>query len=155
MNTFAQCYDLTITLIWRRKHFIFWKLNGPYLYKTLSPLHPRMLVLKNGWNWHSGPREDCWISFAFCYHLPLEKGVSLYLNDLVLYLPKHALCQVWLKLDQWFWKRTFLKLRQCSFDIPFMIMIFPLGKKRGPSSEQTPLPKYFYAKFGWNLPSGW
>ena len=29
--------------------------------------------------------------------------------------PKDVLCQVWLKLAQWFWKRKFLKFRECIF----------------------------------------
>ena len=76
---------------------------------------------------------------AFCYNLPLERGMSLYLDNLVLYSPKHALCQVWLKLDQWFWKRTFLKLRQCSFDISFMI-ISPWEKSVALHLKKLPYP---------------
>ena len=43
-------------------------------------------------------------------HLPLEKGVALHLNKFEYTSPKNALCQVWLKLDQWFSRRRFLKL---------------------------------------------
>ena len=38
-------------------------------------------------------------------YLPLEKGWALHLNKLESPSPKNALCQVWLKLAQWFWKR--------------------------------------------------
>ena len=41
----------------------------------------------------------------FCNYLPLEKGVALHLNKLDSPLPKNTLCQVWLKLVQWFWRR--------------------------------------------------
>ena len=41
----------------------------------------------------------------FCIDLPLEKGEDLYLDKLEFPLPKDALCQVWLKLAQWFWRR--------------------------------------------------
>ena len=41
----------------------------------------------------------------FHYHLSLEKGRALHLNKLESPLPKDALCQVWLKLAQWFWRR--------------------------------------------------
>ena len=41
----------------------------------------------------------------FCYYLPLEKGGALHLNKLESPSPKDALCQVWLKLAQWFWRR--------------------------------------------------
>ena len=41
----------------------------------------------------------------FHYYLPLEKAMVLYLNKLEFPPPKDALCQVWLKLAQWFWRR--------------------------------------------------
>jgi hypothetical protein len=40
----------------------------------------------------------------YCY-LPLEKGFPLRLNKLESSSPKGDLCQVWLKLAQWFWRR--------------------------------------------------
>ena len=43
----------------------------------------------------------------FCNYLILEKGGTLYLNKIESPLPKDALCQVWLKLAQWFWRRIF------------------------------------------------
>jgi hypothetical protein len=39
---------------------------------------------------------------------PLGEGLSLYFNKLESLLPKDDLCQVWLKLAQWFWRRRFL-----------------------------------------------
>ena len=41
----------------------------------------------------------------FRNYLPFEKGGALYLNKLESLLLKDALCQVWLKLAQWFWRR--------------------------------------------------
>ena len=41
----------------------------------------------------------------FRYYLPLEKSGALHLNKLDSPSPKDALCQVWLKLAQWFWRR--------------------------------------------------
>ena len=41
----------------------------------------------------------------FRNYLPLEKGAALHLNKLESPSPKDALCQVWLKLAQWFWRR--------------------------------------------------
>jgi hypothetical protein len=38
----------------------------------------------------------------------LEKGYPLPLNKLESSSPKDDLCQVWLKLAQWFWRRRFL-----------------------------------------------
>ena len=44
----------------------------------------------------------------FRNYLPL-KGPALYLNKLESPSPKGALCQVWLKLAQWFWRRILCK----------------------------------------------
>ena len=45
-------------------------------------------------------------NFTFSLLSPLEKGVALHLNKLESPPPKDALCQVWLKLVQWFWRRS-------------------------------------------------
>ena len=42
------------------------------------------------------------IVVLFRNYLPLEKGVAFYFNKLKSLLSKDALCQVWLKLAQWF-----------------------------------------------------
>ena len=49
--------------------------------------------------------------FAIQYYLLLEKGGAFYLDKFESTSPKDVLCQVWLKLSQWFWKRTLLKFR--------------------------------------------
>ena len=41
----------------------------------------------------------------FCNYLPLEKCMALHLNKFESPLPNDALCQVWLKLVKWFWRR--------------------------------------------------
>ena len=46
----------------------------------------------------------------FCNYLPLEKSRALNLNNLESPSPKDALCQVWLKLAQWFWRIRFLNV---------------------------------------------
>ena len=38
----------------------------------------------------------------------MEKGGALHLKELESPPPKDALCQVWVKLAQWFWRRRFL-----------------------------------------------
>ena len=45
----------------------------------------------------------------FRNYLPSEKGGALHLIKLESPLPKDALCQVWLKLARWFWRRRFFK----------------------------------------------
>ena len=46
----------------------------------------------------------------FCYYLPLEKDVALHLNKRESPSSKDPLCQVWMKLAQWFWRRNFLNI---------------------------------------------
>ena len=70
-----------------------------------------------GWNWPSGSGEEDFFYFvnAFIFslfrnYLPLEKGGALYLNNLESPSPKDALCLVWLKLAQRFWRRRFFNI---------------------------------------------
>ena len=88
-----------------------WKRAGPFIWTNLNPLYPRMLCAKFGWNWLSGSGEEDFLSFVnlfslFLNYLPLEKGGALHLNKLESPSPKDALCQVWLNLAQWFWRRS-------------------------------------------------
>ena len=41
---------------------------------------------------------------------PWKKGGALYLNKLQTPSPKGDLCQDWLKLAQWFWRRRFFQV---------------------------------------------
>ena len=41
----------------------------------------------------------------FRNYLPLKKGMALHLNKLESTSPKDTLCQVWLKLALWFWRK--------------------------------------------------
>ena len=66
----------------------------------------------------------------FRNYLPLEKGRALHLNKAESSSPKDALCQVWLKLAQRFW-RKFFKI------VNVFLQLSPLGKERGPSFEQS------------------
>ena len=45
------------------------------------------------------------VFLLFRNYLPLEKGMALHLNNHEFPLPNDALCQVWLKLALWFWRR--------------------------------------------------
>jgi hypothetical protein len=46
------------------------------------------------------------VFLLFCDYFPLVKGNPLHLNNLESPPPKDDLCQVWLKLAQWFWRRS-------------------------------------------------
>ena len=49
------------------------------------------------------------VYLQFCNYLPLEKGGVLNLNKPEFPSSKEALCQVWLKKAQWFWRRWCFK----------------------------------------------
>ena len=73
------------------------------------------------------------VFLLFCNYLPLEKGEALHLNKFKSPSPKDALCQVWLKLAQWFWKRFINFINVFSLFRNYL----PLEKGRSPSFEQT------------------
>ena len=75
----------------------------------MNPLHPRMLCVPKLAQcfWRRGFLNFVNVFSLFLNYLPLEKGGTLHLKKLKSPLPKDALCQVWLKLAQWFWRRRF------------------------------------------------
>ena len=96
-----------------QKPFIYFMRTEWFLIWTnLNPLHPWMHCAKFGWNWPSSfGEEDFKISsifFLFRNYLPLENWGPFIWTKLESPSTKDALCQVWLKLAQWFWRRRFL-----------------------------------------------
>jgi hypothetical protein len=87
-----------------------------------------MIYAKFDCNWPAGSGEEDFkknfsVFLLFCDYLPLEKNNSLHLNNLESPPLKDDLCQVWLKLAQWFWRRRFLNdptpfLHFCNY-LPF------------------------------------
>ena len=78
----------------------------------MNPLHKGCFV--PSWlNWLSGSGEEfCFFNFVnvfllFRIYLPLEESRALLFNKTEFPSPKYTLCQVWLKLAQWFWRRRF------------------------------------------------
>ena len=65
------------------------------------------LVEIGQWFWRRRFLNVINVFSLFRNYLPLEKGRALYVNKLESLLPKDALCQVWLKLAKWFWRRRF------------------------------------------------
>ena len=57
------------------------------------------------WFWRRRFLNFVNVFLLFHDYLPLEMGGALHLNKLESPPPKDDLCQVWLKLAQWFWKR--------------------------------------------------
>ena len=90
-----------------------WKRAGPFTWTNLNSNDPRLHCAKFGWNWPCASGEEDFLNFVnlfslFGNYLLLEKGRALYFNKLESPSPKDALCQVWLKLAQWFWRRRSL-----------------------------------------------
>ena len=73
-----------------------------FIWTNLNPLHPRMHCGRFGWNWSSGSWEE---DFYICQCIFAISLLSvLYLNKLESPSTKDALCQVWLKLVQGFFR---------------------------------------------------
>ena len=126
--------------------------------KILSPFHQKMLFAKFGWNRPNGSAERRFFNFVnvfslFCNYLPFEKKGAVHLNKLETPSPKDALCQVWLILVQWFWRRRFL-----NFVNVFLLFRNYLHLEwTGPfiwTNLNPPHPRMLCAKFGWKWPSG-
>ena len=83
------------------------------------------------------------VFLQFHNYLPLEKDMALHLNKLEYLSPKDALCQVWLKLAQRFW-RNFLKFCQSNFGSLFFCFH---GKRHGHSFQQTRVPINVFLQF--------
>ena len=82
----------------------------PYLNKLESPSPKGALC--QVWLKMSGSGEEEFLILSMYFrlfrnYLPLEMYLVLHFYKLEFPLPKDALCQVLLKLAQWFWKRRF------------------------------------------------
>jgi hypothetical protein len=82
------------------------KRNWPLICTILNSPYLRMICTKFHWKWRTGSREENFWNVLFRYYLPLGKGVVLHLYNSECPLPKDELCQLWLKLAQWFWRRS-------------------------------------------------
>ena len=119
-----------------------------------------MNCCKFGWNWRGGSGEEDFLilSMYFRYFVIIsskKKSGSLYLNKFKSPLSKNALCQVWLNLAHWFWRRRFFKY----------LNVFSLFRNYIPLEKDMALhlnkfeslyPRMLYAKFGlnWHSDSG-
>ena len=109
-------YDYIITLMKRRKNNIinFMRIYCFFIWRNLNPLHPKMLCAKIVWNWLSGYGEEDFLISSMYFHyfvfISPCKGVGggLNLNKLESPSPMDALCQVWMNLAPWFWRRRLL-----------------------------------------------
>ena len=79
----------------------------------------------------------------FRNYLPFEKDGALHLNKLDFPSPKDALCKVWLKLAQWFWRRRFFLILSMYFR--YFIIISPW--RRVPLRDEIHNLRNFYETF--------
>ena len=78
------------------------KLESPLLKDALCQVWLKLAR----WFWRRRFFNFVNVFSLFRNYLPLEEGEALHLNKLKSPSPKDALCQVWLKLAQWFWRRS-------------------------------------------------
>ena len=76
------------------------------------------------WFWRIKFLKVVNLFLLFPNYLPSGKGVALHLNKPEFPSSRNTLCQVWLKLAQWFWRRRW----KCETD----------GQTVGQTDEQTP-----------------
>ena len=107
-----------------------------------------MLCAKFGWKCLRSSGEKDFKKFSIIFfllllnYLPFEKGVTLHLNKLESPSSKNVLCQVWLKLDQWFWRRRFFK----DFNVSLLFhnyLPFEKGIALFLNKLESPSPKNF------------
>ena len=116
--------------IFQFRYYIHLEKEWSFVWTNLNHHYPSMLFVKYGWNCPSGSEEEedenvksleterqadiqkdrqtdiFSISVQyFFYYLPLIRGVTIHLNKLDSLPPKDALCQVCLKLTQWYFRR--------------------------------------------------
>ena len=91
--------------------------------------------------------------FIIFHYLPFGKDLALHLKKLESPSPMDTLCQVWLKLSQWFWRRRFLKF--LNFFLLFLNYL-PFGRIVALhwKNLNSLHPGIFCSKFSWKWPCG-
>ena len=137
-------YDYIITLIKRRKKKLYEKLLVLHLKKLEYPSPKdalcQVLIKLAQCLWRRGFFNFLNVFSLFQSYLPFEKGRALHLNKLESPSPKDALCQDWLKLAQWFWRRRFFNF----INVFSLFRNYFLLEKCGPlhlNKLESPSPK--------------
>ena len=108
----------------------------------------RYIMIVNGF-WR---RRFINVFSLFRNYLPLERKPFNWQFEST--SPKDSLCQVWLKLSQWFWGRRFFLISSMYF--PYFVIISP-WKRVGTfiwTNLNSHHPRILCVKYGWNRPSG-
>ena len=99
--TLIKRRKITLLTLWEFIVFSFEEIESP---SPKDALCQDWLKLAQ-WLWRRGFFNFVNVFSLFHNYLPLEKSRALHLNKLESPSPEDALCQVWLKLAQWFWRR--------------------------------------------------
>jgi hypothetical protein len=108
----------------------------------------QVLLILAWWFWRRFLEIFC-VFLLFCYYLPLERGYSLPLKTLKSSPSKDDLCQVWLKLAQWFWRK-----KNLNDHIPFLLFCYYLPWPFIWTNLNSLHPRIICTKFGWFWPAG-
>jgi hypothetical protein len=80
------------------------KRTRPFIWTNLNCLNPRIIYTKFDWIWPAGSGEEDFC-LCICTLLLLSAFGEGWSPSFETPSPKNDLCQVWLKLAQWFWRR--------------------------------------------------
>ena len=119
IHTFGQSYDYTIMI--KKNHYLLASMVGQSLVEIGQVILEKIFKIFVN------------VLLLFPFYLHSVKSIILYLNKPKFPLPKDSLCQVWVKLAPWFWRRflNFVNVFFCYF-----VTIFPLEKGHSPSFEK-------------------
>ena len=106
VNVFSLFHNLNNLLLEKGGVLHSKKLKSPSLKESLCQVWLKLAQ----WFWRWRLQNFVNVFLLFRNHLPLERDSTLHLNTLESPSLKDALCQVWLKLAQWFWRRRFFNL---------------------------------------------
>jgi hypothetical protein len=111
------------------------------IWTDFNLLSIRKLSCRSELFWFNGCLEDDFsITLPyFCYCLPFQEGLALYLNNFEFPLPKDVLYEVWLKLARWFSRRV-LEIFSLFLLFPYHLP-FEKGVDVHLNNSQFPLPK--------------
>ena len=114
-----------------------WKRVGPFICTILNPLHHRMHCDKFGWNWLSGSGKEDFKTSSMYF------GYFVIISPWILNPPssKDALCQVWSKLAQKFFKRFLNFINVFSLFCNYMYLSMEKG------GVWSKLARWFWARF--------
>ena len=130
------------------------KKTNSVIWPNLNPLYARMFCARFDWNIDSGVEDFQKLSMYFTIWplspRSLKKCMALHLNKIVFHFPKNTLCQVKLKMAEWFRIGDFYKFVNIFLN---SFLLYSLRKRARPFiwTKLKPLyPRMFCAKFSWN-----